>query len=83
MRNESQVLEDRLITRTVRNDMACGSTVGPMLSKIGMRTVDVGLAQLSMHSIRETGGSHDARAGIDLFATFFEGFSDLDKQLFV
>lgn len=30
----------------VRNDMGCGSTVGPMLSKIGVRTVDVGLAQL-------------------------------------
>ena len=26
--------------------MGCGSTVGPFLSKIGVRTVDVGLAQL-------------------------------------
>ncbi|KAG8825260.1 hypothetical protein FRC17_008780, partial [Serendipita sp. 399] len=30
----------------VRNDMTCGSTVGPLLSKLGVRTVDVGLAQL-------------------------------------
>lgn len=30
----------------VRNDMSCGSTVGPFLSKMGVRTVDVGLAQL-------------------------------------
>jgi len=29
-----------------RNDMRCGSTVGPFLSKMGVRTVDVGLAQL-------------------------------------
>lgn len=65
----------------VRNDMACGSTVGPLLSKAGVRTVDVGLAQLSMHSIREIGGSHDARAGMDLFLSFFEGFADLDKEL--
>lgn len=65
----------------VRNDMACGSTVGPALSKMGVRTVDVGLAQLSMHSIRETGGSHDVRAGIDLFLSFFEGFNDIDKEL--
>ncbi|KAG9026967.1 hypothetical protein FS842_004966, partial [Serendipita sp. 407] len=65
----------------VRNDMTCGSTVGPLLSKLGVRTVDVGLAQLSMHSIRETGGSHDARAGMDLFLSFFQGFAELDREL--
>jgi len=67
----------------VRNDMACGSTVGPMLSKIGLRTVDVGNAMLSMHSIRETAGSHDVQNAIDLFTSFFEGFSSLDKDLIV
>ncbi|KAI0750906.1 aspartyl aminopeptidase [Daedaleopsis nitida] len=67
----------------VRNDMACGSTVGPMLSKLGVRTVDVGCAMLSMHSIRETAGSHDVQYAIDLFTSFFEGFSELDKTLTV
>ncbi|KIL70156.1 hypothetical protein M378DRAFT_156218 [Amanita muscaria Koide BX008] len=65
----------------VRNDMACGSTVGPMLSKIGIRTVDVGNAMLSMHSIRETAGSHDVQNAVDLFTSFFEGFAEVDKQL--
>ncbi|KAI9056590.1 aspartyl aminopeptidase [Trametes sanguinea] len=65
----------------VRNDMPCGSTVGPMLSKIGIRTVDVGCAMLSMHSIRETAGSQDVQAAIDLFTSFFEGFADLHKSL--
>ncbi|KAI0776015.1 aspartyl aminopeptidase [Trametes elegans] len=67
----------------VRNDMPCGSTVGPMLSKIGVRTVDVGCAMLSMHSIRETAGSEDVQYAIDLFTSFFEGFAALDKSLSV
>jgi aspartyl aminopeptidase len=54
-----------------------------MLSKIGIRTVDVGNAMLSMHSIRETTGTHDVQNAIDLFASFFEGFSALDKELIV
>ncbi|KAG8949345.1 hypothetical protein FRC00_008181, partial [Tulasnella sp. 408] len=65
----------------VRNDMPCGSTVGPMLSKMGVRTVDVGMAMLSMHSIRETAGSEDVQNYIDLFQSFFEGFTSLDKNL--
>ncbi|KAF5370001.1 hypothetical protein D9758_001148 [Tetrapyrgos nigripes] len=67
----------------VRNDMACGSTVGPHLSTIGMRTVDVGAPMLSMHSIRETAGSGDVQNCIDLFASLFESFSDLDSKLVV
>ncbi|KAF8665615.1 hypothetical protein AX16_000071 [Volvariella volvacea WC 439] len=67
----------------VRNDIPCGSTVGPMLSKIGLRTVDVGNAMLSMHSIRETAGAHDVQHAIDLFGSFFEGFSVLDRGLTV
>jgi aspartyl aminopeptidase len=52
-----------------------------MLSKIGLRTVDVGNAILSMHSIREMAGSHDVQNSIDLFSSFFEGFTEIDKEL--
>ena len=52
-----------------------------MLSKIGVRTVDVGAAILSMHSIREQAGAKDVQSLIDLFASFFEGFAELDREL--
>jgi len=65
----------------VRNDMTCGSTVGPALSRIGIRTVDVGGPMLSMHSIRETAGSHDVQHAIDLFSSFFEAFAEIDQKL--
>ncbi|KAJ7047472.1 aspartyl aminopeptidase [Mycena alexandri] len=67
----------------VRNDMACGSTVGPMLSKMGIKTCDVGFAQLSMHSIRETAGSHDVQHAIDLFRSLFESYAELERNLVV
>lgn len=54
---EAEVPLQEFVNRT---DLACGSTIGPIVSaSLGMRGVDVGCAQWSMHSIRETGGSQD------------------------
>jgi len=64
----------------VRNDCPCGSTIGPIVSgKVGIRTVDLGLPSLSMHSIRETMGCQDVITNTKLFTTFFKLFEDLDK----
>ncbi|CAK7203555.1 hypothetical protein SEUCBS139899_006289 [Sporothrix eucalyptigena] len=66
----------------VRNDSSCGSTIGPMLSaKLGVRTLDLGNPQLSMHSIREMGGAYDVEHSIKLFATFFDHYSRLEAKI--
>ncbi|KAF8251139.1 peptidase M18, aminopeptidase I [Wilcoxina mikolae CBS 423.85] len=68
----------------VRNDSSCGSTIGPMLSAaLGARTVDMGNAQLSMHSIRETGGAHDIEHAVKLFKAYFEHYSVLEPKILV
>ncbi|BEI86692.1 hypothetical protein CcaverHIS002_0700380 [Cutaneotrichosporon cavernicola] len=66
----------------IRNDSTCGSTVGPHLST-HVRTVDIGLASLSMHSIQETSGSGDIKYYIQLFKTFYEEYSKVEKVLTV
>ena len=68
----------------VRNDSSCGSTIGPMLSaSLGTRTLDLGNPQLSMHSIRETGGTHDIGYAIKLYSSFFQHYSELHKKIII
>ncbi|KAL0583858.1 hypothetical protein ABG067_006302 [Albugo candida] len=66
----------------VRQDTGCGSTIGPIMStNTGMRTIDVGLAQLSMHSIREMCGTDDLELGLTWFKAFFSEFTNLNSYL--
>jgi len=68
----------------VRNDTQCGSTIGPILStSLGMRTVDVGVPQLSMHSIREMCGVQDVIEAHSIFVHLFKNYSKINNKLIV
>ena len=67
----------------VRNDCPCGTTIGPVIScNTGMRAIDLGMPQLSMHSIREMMGASDLTFAAKLFTSFFQGkHLAIDSQL--
>ncbi|KAF2113664.1 aminopeptidase I zinc metalloprotease-domain-containing protein [Lophiotrema nucula] len=63
----------------IRNDSRSGGTIGPMLSAAtGIRAIDAGIPQLSMHSIRATTGSLDPGLGVFAFQGFLENFESVD-----
>ncbi|KAK4191705.1 putative vacuolar aminopeptidase [Podospora australis] len=65
----------------IRNDSRSGGTVGPMLSSaMGCKAADVGIPQLSMHSIRATTGSLDPGLGMKFYKGFLDNWEKVDKE---
>ncbi len=61
----------------MRNDMTCGSTIGPVTSaSLGIDTVDVGIPTLAMHSIRETAACTDCLSLYTIMHRFFSESQD-------
>lgn len=59
----------------VRADMACGSTVGPLLSaRLGIKTADIGVPTWAMHGVREVAGVGDIADLHRLLGRFYGGF---------
>jgi aspartyl aminopeptidase len=56
----------------VRNDISCGSTIGPIVAgELGVKTLDIGVPTFAMHSIREMAGSRDAAYMTTALTAFF------------
>jgi aspartyl aminopeptidase len=56
------------------NSMPCGTTIGPITAaRHGIRTVDIGVAILSMHSVRELCGAKDPYLLANALVAFLEG----------
>ena len=58
----------------VKQDMACGTTIGPITSaQLAARVVDVGCPMWAMHSSAETCGAKDLATMVDVMRVFFVG----------
>ncbi|MFH8991802.1 M18 family aminopeptidase [Streptomyces sp. NPDC017940] len=56
------------------NAMPCGTTIGPITAaRHGIKTVDVGVAILSMHSVRELCGADDPHLLAEALRAFLKG----------
>ena len=64
-----------------RSDIAGGSTLGNLaMRQASMHTVDVGLAQLAMHSAYETAGARDTSYLIAALKAFFASTLEFDGE---
>lgn len=64
-------------TFVVRSDMGCGSTIGPITAgNLGVTTLDIGVPQLGMHSIRELCGTRDGYTLYQVLKAFM-GWADV------
>ena len=65
----------------MRSDMACGSTIGPITaSALGVPTLDIGIAQFAMHSIRETIGVMDPYYLHTVLVDYINELTDLEQM---
>jgi aspartyl aminopeptidase len=66
----------------VVRDLGCCLTINAIIAAgYGIRVVDCGLPQLSMHSVREMCCADDLDAAFRHFRAFFQHFTAIDEHL--
>ncbi|CAD5212941.1 unnamed protein product [Bursaphelenchus okinawaensis] len=80
--SEVAKLADVKLTKfVVKNTSPCGSTIGPFISaNLGCLTIDVGCAQLAMHSARECADAKSVDNAIKLYSTFYNNYSQVASK---
>lgn len=67
--------DDKIQYFQIKNNSRSGGTIGPSISsQTGARVIDLGIAQLSMHSIRAATGSKDVGLGVKFFKNFLKNW---------
>ena len=66
---------------TVRNVLLLFTIHFRLSTNTGIRAVDIGMPQLSMHSIREMMGCQDLTYAYQVFRTFLKDFRKVDSSL--
>ena len=62
-----------LQTFASRNNVPCGSTIGPITAtQLGIEAIDIGIPQLSMHSAREMCGASDPLHMVSIMSAFLQ-----------
>ena len=73
IRSVAQSSNIPLQTFAARNNVPCGSTIGPITAtQLGIEAIDIGIPQLSMHSAREMCGADDPLHMVSLMSTFLQ-----------
>ncbi|CDO96034.1 unnamed protein product [Kluyveromyces dobzhanskii CBS 2104] len=72
---------DKIQYFQIKNNSRSGGTIGPSLaSQTGARTIDMGISQWSMHSIRATTGSKDIGLAVKFFTGFYNDWNNVYKN---
>ena len=73
IRSVAQSNDIPLQTFASRNNVPCGSTIGPITAtQLGIEAIDIGIPQLSMHSAREMCGAEDPLHLLSLMSAFLQ-----------
>lgn len=76
----ARINDDKVQYFQIKNNSRSGGTIGPSIActnASGVRVIDLGIALMSMHAIREVTGSKDVGLGLRFFVNFFRSYKEV------